>query len=142
MSGSLVLTGYSITEQSWLFLFNVGSGVHLQLVGQQWTGADFDWNIITMDKKNGRKPSKITKITKFQEYLEIWGKFLKSISWKYIKICISRKKILSVYSAFYFIEKLCILLKVKVLYYWHHVWVIRKIFGQFLPHLAHVFNKI
>ena len=44
MSGSLVLTGYYITEQSWLFLFNVGSGVHLRLAGQQWTGADFDWN--------------------------------------------------------------------------------------------------
>ena len=29
MSGSLVLTGYYITEQSWLFLFSVGSGVHL-----------------------------------------------------------------------------------------------------------------
>ena len=28
-------TGYNITEQSWLFLFNVRSGVHLRLVGQQ-----------------------------------------------------------------------------------------------------------
>ena len=28
---SCVLTWYNITEQSWLFLFNVGSGVHLQL---------------------------------------------------------------------------------------------------------------
>ena len=44
MSGSLVLTGYYITEQSWLFLFNVGSGAHLRLAGQQWTGADLDWN--------------------------------------------------------------------------------------------------
>ena len=35
MSGSLVLTGYYITEQSWLFLFNVGLGVHLRLAGQQ-----------------------------------------------------------------------------------------------------------
>ena len=38
------LTGYNTTEQSWLFLFNVGSGIHLRLAGQQWTGADFDWN--------------------------------------------------------------------------------------------------
>ena len=30
-----ILTGCSITEQSWLFLFNVGSRVHLQLVGKQ-----------------------------------------------------------------------------------------------------------
>ena len=37
------LTGYNTTKQSWLSLFNVGSGVHLQLVGQQWTGADFKW---------------------------------------------------------------------------------------------------
>ena len=35
MSGSLVLTGYYITEQSCPFLFNVGSGVHLRLAGQQ-----------------------------------------------------------------------------------------------------------
>ena len=48
MSGSLVLTGHCITEQSWLFLFNVGSEVHLQLAGQQWTGADFDWNSSTL----------------------------------------------------------------------------------------------
>ena len=27
------LTGYNITKQSWLFLFNVGSGVHLRLAG-------------------------------------------------------------------------------------------------------------
>ena len=26
------LTGFNITEQSWLFLFNVGSGVHLRLM--------------------------------------------------------------------------------------------------------------
>ena len=45
MSSSLVLTRYYITEQSWLFLFNVGSGVHSRLAGQQWAGADFDWNI-------------------------------------------------------------------------------------------------
>ena len=32
------LTGYIITEQSWLFLFNIDSGVHLHLAGQQWTG--------------------------------------------------------------------------------------------------------
>ena len=36
------LTGYNITEQSWLFLFNVGSGVHLWLAGQQCTWADID----------------------------------------------------------------------------------------------------
>ena len=35
MSGSLLLTGYNTTEQSWLFLFNVGSGVHLRRAGQQ-----------------------------------------------------------------------------------------------------------
>ena len=46
MSGSLFLTGCYITEQSWLFLFNVGLGVHLQLARQQWTGDDFDWNNI------------------------------------------------------------------------------------------------
>ena len=38
------LTGYIITEQSWLFLFNADSGVHLHLAGQQWTGGDIDWN--------------------------------------------------------------------------------------------------
>ena len=38
------LNGYNTTERSWLFLFNVGSGIHLRPVGQQWTGADFDWN--------------------------------------------------------------------------------------------------
>ena len=37
------LTGYNTTKQSWLSLFNVISGVHLRLVGQQWTGADFKW---------------------------------------------------------------------------------------------------
>ena len=40
------LTGYNITEQSWLFLFNVGSGVRLRFAGEQWTGAEFDWNIL------------------------------------------------------------------------------------------------
>ena len=39
------LVGYIITEQSWRLLFNVSSGVHLWLVGQQWTGADINWNI-------------------------------------------------------------------------------------------------
>ena len=39
------LAGYIITEQSWRFLFNVSSGVHLWLEGQQWTGADINWNI-------------------------------------------------------------------------------------------------
>ena len=34
MSGSLFLTGYFITEQSLVFLFNVGLGVYLQIVGQ------------------------------------------------------------------------------------------------------------
>ena len=37
------LTRYNITKQSWLFLFNVGSGVHSWLVGQQWIGIDIDW---------------------------------------------------------------------------------------------------
>ena len=40
------LTGYYVTEQSWLFLFNGGSGVHLRLAGQQWSGADFGWNMV------------------------------------------------------------------------------------------------
>ena len=35
MSGSLFLTGYNITEQSWVVLFNVGWEVNLQIVGQQ-----------------------------------------------------------------------------------------------------------
>ena len=39
------LTGYNITEQFWLFLFNVSSGVHLRLSGQQWTGANIDWTM-------------------------------------------------------------------------------------------------
>ena len=39
------LTGYNITEQFWLFLFNVSSGVHLRLAGQQWTGANIDWTM-------------------------------------------------------------------------------------------------
>ena len=38
------LTGYNTTKQSWLFLFNVGLGVHLWLAGQQQAGVDFDWN--------------------------------------------------------------------------------------------------
>ena len=37
------LPGHNITEQSLLFLFNAGSGVHLRLAGQQWTGTDIDW---------------------------------------------------------------------------------------------------
>ena len=46
MSGSLFLTGcYYITEQSWVFLFNVGSGVYLRTAEQRWIGADIDWNI-------------------------------------------------------------------------------------------------
>ena len=39
------LTGYNTTEQAWLFLFNVGSGVYVRLSRQQWTGTGFDWNI-------------------------------------------------------------------------------------------------
>ena len=35
MSDSLFLTGYYITEQSWAFLFNVGSEVYFQIAGQQ-----------------------------------------------------------------------------------------------------------
>ena len=42
------LTGYIIREQSWFFLFNVGSGFHLWLLGQQWTGADIDWDITSI----------------------------------------------------------------------------------------------
>ena len=52
MSGSLSLTGYNITEQSWLFLFNGGSGIHLRLARQQWTGADIDWNRNTFLRRN------------------------------------------------------------------------------------------
>ena len=37
------LTSPSITKQSWLFLFNAGSGDHLWLAGQQWTLANIDW---------------------------------------------------------------------------------------------------
>ena len=44
MFASLFLTGYSITKQSWLFLFNAGSIVHLRLAAQQWTGVNIDWN--------------------------------------------------------------------------------------------------
>ena len=33
-----------ITEQSWVFLFNVGLEVYLRIVRQQWTGVDIDWN--------------------------------------------------------------------------------------------------
>ena len=47
MPGSLFLTGHYITEQFWVFLFNVGLGVYLWIAGQQWTGADIDWNIHT-----------------------------------------------------------------------------------------------
>ena len=42
---SKFLIGYYITEQSWAFLFNVGSEVYLLIAGQRWTGADIDWNI-------------------------------------------------------------------------------------------------
>ena len=35
MSGSLLLTGYYITEQLWVFLFNVGLGDYLRIAGQQ-----------------------------------------------------------------------------------------------------------
>ena len=35
--------GYNI-KQSWLVLFNGGSGVHLQFMGEQWAGTDIDWN--------------------------------------------------------------------------------------------------
>ena len=33
--GACFLTGFSITKRCWLLLFNVGSGVYLQLAGQQ-----------------------------------------------------------------------------------------------------------
>ena len=42
---AFLLTGYNITEQSWLALFNAGSEVHLKLAWQQWIGVDIDWNI-------------------------------------------------------------------------------------------------
>ena len=38
------LTMYIITEQSWLSLINVGSGVHLRLAGQLSTETDIDVN--------------------------------------------------------------------------------------------------
>ena len=38
------LNRVNITEQSWLFLLNVDSGVHLRLARQQWTRTDIDWN--------------------------------------------------------------------------------------------------
>ena len=44
ISVSLFLTGYYITEQSWVFLFNAESRFYLRIAGQQWTGADIDWN--------------------------------------------------------------------------------------------------
>ena len=34
MSDSLLLTGYYIIEQFWVFMFNVGSEVYLQIAGQ------------------------------------------------------------------------------------------------------------
>ena len=40
------VSNISFTKQSWLFLFNVGSRVHLRLAGQQWAGANIDRNII------------------------------------------------------------------------------------------------
>ena len=43
-----LLTRCNITKESWLVLFNVGSGVHLPLARQQWTGADTDWNSVIM----------------------------------------------------------------------------------------------
>ena len=49
------LTGYIITKQSWLLLFNLCYAVHLQLAGQQWTAADIDWNIFTSIPKNLQK---------------------------------------------------------------------------------------
>ena len=44
MSDSLFLTGYYITKQSLVFLFNVGSEVYFRIAGQQWTGANIDLN--------------------------------------------------------------------------------------------------
>ena len=44
MSDSLFLTGYYITKQSLVFLFNVGLEVHFRIAGQQWTGANIDLN--------------------------------------------------------------------------------------------------
>ena len=49
MTGSLLFNWVQHSEQSWLFLFNVRSGVHLWLLGQQWTGTDIDRNIFTSD---------------------------------------------------------------------------------------------
>ena len=44
ISGSLFLTRYYITEQSWVFLFSAESRVYLRIAGQQWARAGIDWN--------------------------------------------------------------------------------------------------
>ena len=44
-SHDLFFNGYIIMECSWLFMFNVGSGVNLRLVWQQLKGASINWNI-------------------------------------------------------------------------------------------------
>ena len=38
--GSTHISLSYVTEKSWVFLFNVGSGFYLRLSGQQWTWAD------------------------------------------------------------------------------------------------------
>ena len=45
-SHSLLFDRVQHNQRIFFFLLNVGSGVHLWLAGQQWTGADIDWNII------------------------------------------------------------------------------------------------
>ena len=55
MSSSLLLTEYYITEQSWVFLINVSSGVYLQIAGQQWAGPEIDWNISEIGLKSSTK---------------------------------------------------------------------------------------
>ena len=44
LGGLCFLNRYIISKQSWLFLFNVGLGVHLWPAGQQWMRTDIDWN--------------------------------------------------------------------------------------------------
>ena len=57
------LTGCNTIEQSCLVLFSVGFRVHLQLVGQQRTGADIDWN--NGGKSRSRRMERIRRLIKY-----------------------------------------------------------------------------
>ena len=56
------LTGCNIIKQSWLLLFNVGSGIDLRLAGQQWTGTNIDWNIEAIFNYNWKNNMLVKKI--------------------------------------------------------------------------------